>query len=231
MEAADSLRILVIEDDAETAEYIYHALVSAGHAASGAPDGGIGLKRATSEPWDLLIIDRMLPHTEGLQIVRRVRGQGSGVAVLLLTALGGVDDRVQGLDAGADDYLVKPFATSELLARVAALGRRSRRSSAENRLRYADLELDLIGRTAMRGGQMIDLLPREFLLLEYFMRHAEQAVTKTMLLEHVWDVHFDPKTNVIETHVSRLRSKVDKGQSRPLIHTVRGVGYCLRDTV
>ena len=229
MDAADRLKILVVEDDADTASYLRQGLVEAEHRVTCVGNGQDGLERAISESWDLLIIDRMVPRVDGLRIVEQVRRQGNGAAVLILTALGGVDDRVQGLNAGADDYLVKPFALSELLARVAALGRRSRRAAADTRLTYADLELDLLRRSAARGGQPIELLPREFQLLEYLMRHAGQTVTRTMLLEHVWDVHFDPNTNVVETHLSRLRSKLDKGHARPLIHTLRGLGYSLRD--
>jgi two-component system OmpR family response regulator len=229
MDAADGLKVLIVEDDAQTGAYIRDGLADAGHQVAWARDGRDGLQRATGEHWDLLIVDRMLPHIQGLEIVESVRQQGSEVSVLLLTALDGVDDRVRGLNAGADDYLVKPFALSELLARVAALGRRARRPGPETRLKYADLELELLSRAVMRAGQPIELLPREFQLLEYLMRHAEQTVTRSMLLEHVWDVHFEPNTNVVETHVSRLRSKVDRGHGRTLIHTIRGIGYCLRE--
>ncbi len=229
MEAADGLKVLIVEDDAQTGAYIRGGLADAGHQVAWAHDGRDGLRRASGEHWDLLIVDRMLPHIQGLEIVESVRQQGSQVSVLLLTALDGVDDRVRGLNAGADDYLVKPFALSELLARVAALGRRARRPGAETRLKYADLEMELLSRAVMRAGQPIELLPREFQLLEYLMRHAEQTVTRSMLLEHVWDVHFEPNTNVVETHVSRLRSKVDRGHGRTLIHTIRGIGYCLRE--
>jgi two-component system OmpR family response regulator len=172
----------------------------------------------------------MLPQIDGLEVVESLRRRGSAASILMLTTSGGVDDRVRGLNAGADDYLVKPFAFAELLARVAALGRRAGRSGAETSLRYADLDIDLLSRTATRGGAPIELLPREFRLLEYLMKHAEQIVTRSMLLEHVWDVHFDPHTSVVETHVSRLRSKIDRGNAAALIHTIRGSGYTLRAT-
>jgi two-component system OmpR family response regulator len=193
-----------------------------------ASDGRDGLFRAAGEDWDLLIVDRMLPRLDGLAILRTLRGGGVGTPVLFLTTLGGIDDRVDGLNAGADDYLVKPFAFSELAARVAALGRRPRRAAQESTLKVADLEMNLLARTVRRGTEEVDLQPREFRLLEYLLRHADQVVTRTMLLENVWDFHFDPHTNVVESHISRLRGKIDKGRARPLIHTVRGAGYCLR---
>jgi two-component system OmpR family response regulator len=223
-----SLKILLIEDDVETAHYILRGLDEEGHRSALALNGREGLDRALAEAWDLLIVDRMLPELDGLSMVQALRRAGSMTAVLFLTTVGGVDDRVQGLDAGADDYLVKPFAFSELLARAAALGRRARLGAVETSLRVADLEMDLLARTVLRGGVSIDLLPREFRLLEYLMRHAEQVVTRAMLLENVWGVHFDPNTSVVETHVSRLRSKIDRGNSNALIHTVRGAGYTLR---
>jgi two-component system OmpR family response regulator len=222
------MNILLVEDDLETARYIVRGLGEGGHTATHAVDGSEGLARATAEDWDLLIVDRMLPKLDGLSLVRSMRQTGSDTAVLFLTTLGGVDDRVHGLNAGADDYLVKPFAFSELLARVAALGRRARRPAVETTLQFADLEMDLLSRTVSRGGKPIDLLPREFRLLEYLMRHAEQIVTRTMLLENVWEVHFDPNTSVVETHVSRLRSKIDRANAIALIQTVRGIGYSLR---
>jgi two-component system OmpR family response regulator len=183
---------------------------------------------ATSGNYDALIVDRMLPGTEGLTLVAALRAAEIHTPVLILSALSGVDDRVKGLRAGGDDYLVKPFAFAELLARVEALLRRRTGTQATTRLRVGDLEMDLLARTVQRGNQPIDLLPREFRLLEFLMRHAGQVVTRTMLLENVWDYHFDPQTNVIDVHVSRLRQKIDKGFSRPLLHTVRGAGYCLR---
>jgi two-component system OmpR family response regulator len=222
------MRILLIEDDAETAQYILRALGEEGHEGAWRSDGREGLRAALEQGWDLMIVDRMLPGIDGIEVVKSLRGSGSTAGVLFLTTLGGVDDRVQGLNAGADDYLVKPFSFSELLARVAALGRRAARQAAATSLRFADLEIDLLARTAARRGEPLDLLPREFRLLEYLMKHAEQVVTRSMLLEHVWDVHFDPHTSVVETHVSRLRSKIDRGHAVPLIHTVRGSGYSLR---
>jgi len=222
------MRVLVIEDDAETAQYVVRALQDAGHEAASQNNGRDGLRVAIDERWDLFIVDRMLPQIDGLEVVESLRRRGSAASILMLTTSGGVDDRVRGLNAGADDYLVKPFAFAELLARVAALGRRAGRSGTETSLRYADLDIDLLSRTATRGGGPIELLPREFRLLEYLMKHAEQIVTRTMLLEHVWDVHFDPHTSVVETHVSRLRSKIDRGNAVALIHTIRGSGYTLR---
>ena len=222
------MKILLVEDDSETANYLLQGLQEAGHHAAVAPDGRNGLFRAAGEDWDLLIVDRMLPGLDGLAMVRTLRGAGVTTPVLFLTTLGGIDDRVDGLNAGGDDYLVKPFAFSELAARVAALGRRPRRTAPETMLKVADLEMDLLARTVRRGGADVDLQPREFRLLEYLMRHADQVVTRTMLLENVWDFHFDPHTNVVETHISRLRAKLDKGRAGPLIHTVRGAGYCLR---
>ncbi len=222
------MRILLIEDDAETAQYLQHGLVDEGHLVSRAADGRDGSARAGLESWDLLIVDRMLPELDGLSLVRAMRESGSVVPVLFLTTLGGIDDRVDGLNAGADDYLVKPFALSELVARVAALGRRPRRAPVETTLQLADLEMDLLARSVVCGGEPIDLLPREFRLLEYLVKHAEQIVTRKMLLENVWDVHFEPNTSVVETHISRLRSKIDRGNSKLRIQTVRGVGYVIR---
>ncbi|HXR19821.1 MAG TPA: winged helix-turn-helix domain-containing protein [Steroidobacteraceae bacterium] len=221
------MRILLVEDDAQTARYVLQGLNEAGHNVALSSDGRDGLFRAAGEDWDLLIVDRMLPGLDGLGLVRTLRGGGIEAPVLFLSTLGGLDERVDGLNAGADDYLVKPFAFSELAARVAALGRRPRRSAPETRLKVADLEMDLLARTVRRGTQTIDLQPREFRLLECLMRHADQVVTRTMLLELVWDLHFDPHTNVVETHISRLRGKIDRGQGVSLIHTVRGAGYCL----
>jgi two-component system OmpR family response regulator len=222
------LRILLIEDDAETADYIAKGLTEQGHLIARAGDGNDALLAAMSETFDLLIVDRMIPGLDGLKLVRTLRSAGHEEPVLFLTALDGIEDRVCGLNAGGDDYLVKPFAFSELAARVAALGRRPRTAVAETALRVFDLELDLLGRLVRRQSELIELQPREFRLLEYMMRHAGQVVTRTMLLEHVWDLHFDPRTNVVETHISRLRSKIDKGFGPELIHTVRGAGYCIR---
>jgi len=222
------MKILLIEDDAETAEYIRRGLSELGHVVDVAPDGKDGLLRAAGDGYDVMIVDRMLPNLDGLRIVRTIRASGVKTPVLFLSTLGGIDDRVTGLDAGGDDYLVKPFAFSELVARINALARRPPLAQAETVLRVADLELDLVKRTVTRQGQRLDLQPREFKLLEYLMRHAGRVVTRTMLLEHVWDFHFDPQTNVVESHISRLRGKVDKGFAAELIHTVRGAGYCLR---
>jgi two-component system, OmpR family, response regulator len=224
----DKVRILVIEDDRETADYVTQGLGEAGHNLVVASEGRDGLFRAAGESWDLLIVDRMLPGMDGLAIVKTLRGGGVETPVLFLTALGGIDDRVSGLNAGGDDYLVKPFAYAELAARVAALGRRPRSQTTATVFRVADLEIDLLSRVVRRNGQELLVQPREFRLLEYLMRHAGQVVTRTMLLENVWDFHFDPRTNIVETHISRLRGKVDKGYRDELIHTVRGAGYCIR---
>ncbi len=223
------MRILVIEDDGAVAGYIAKGLDELGFTVDVAPDGKEGLFLATSEAYDALIVDRMLPEIDGLTVVQTLRASNKSVPVLFLSALGEVDDRVQGLEAGGDDYLTKPFAFSELKARLDALLRRGG-SSADTpvtELTVEDLKMDLLGRTVLRGDQSIDLQPREFRLLEYLMRHAGQVVTRTMLLEHVWDYHFDPQTNVIDVHVSRLRAKIDKGFDTPLLHTVRGAGYRL----
>jgi two-component system OmpR family response regulator len=222
------LKILLIEDDGESADYIANGLREEGHLIVQAADGPEGLIRALGNSFDLLIVDRMIPGLDGLSLVKSLRAASQHTPVLFLTALGGVDDRVSGLNAGGDDYLVKPFAFSELVARIAALGRRPRTTASETALHLVDLELDLLSRTVRRRGELIELQPREFRLLEYLMRHAGQVVTRTMLLEHVWDIHFDPRTNVVETHISRLRTKVDKGFEVELIHTVRGAGYCVR---
>ena len=226
---APKLKILLVEDDSATARYLLRGLTEAGHSTEVAHDGREGLSCASgSLPWDLLIVDRKLPHLDGLTMVRTLREGGMSAPVLFLTTSGSIDDRVDGLNAGADDYLVKPFALSELLARVAALGRRPRQTAPATSLRVDDLEMDLLAREVRRGGQAVDLQPREFRLLEYLMQHVDQVATRTMLLEKVWDLNFDPHTNVVETHVSRLRAKVDKGHSTPLIHTIRGLGYSLR---
>lgn len=223
------MKILLIEDDAETATYIANGLKEHDHTVDLATTGRDGLVLAVGEAYDLMIVDRMLPLLDGVSLVKTVRETGGQVPVLFLTALGGVDDRVTGLDAGGDDYLVKPFAFSELIARVNALGRRPPLAKAQTVLRLADLEMDLLKHRVTRQGQPLDLRPREFRLLEYLMRHAGQVVTRTMLLEQVWDFHFEPQTTVVETHVSRLRMKVDKPFDTPLIHTARGAGYCLRE--
>jgi len=222
------MRVLVIEDDAETAAYIVKGLIEHGHVVDHAANGREGLFLAVAGGYDVAIIDRMLPALDGLSLVKSLRGEGVGTAVLFLTNLGGIDDRVEGLDAGGDDYLTKPFAFSELLARINALARRPAITAAETALRCADLEMDLLKRSVTRNGRAIDLQPREFKLLECLMRHAGRVVTRTMLLEMVWDFHFDPKTNIVETHMSRLRAKVDRGFESELIHTIRGCGYSLR---
>ena len=223
------MKVLVVEDDAETAAYVVRGLREHGHAADHAADGQEGLLMAVGGTHDVLVVDRMLPGLDGLGMVRTLRGAGVRAPVLFLTALRGVGDRVQGLEAGGDDYLVKPFAFAELLARLNALARRPPLSDIPTALRAADLELDLLKRTATRGGERVELQPREFRLLEFLMRHAERVVTRTMLLEGVWEFHFDPKTNIVETHVSRLRGKLSRGGRDPeLIHTVRGSGYVLR---
>ncbi|MBS0220905.1 MAG: response regulator transcription factor [Proteobacteria bacterium] len=222
------MKILLIEDDQETADYIIQGLQGEGHVLVAARDGQAGLVNAAGEDWDLLIVDRMLPKLDGLGMVRLLRGSGVNTPVLFLTALGGIDDRVAGLNAGGDDYLVKPFAFSEFVARINALRRRPHHSVPETTLKIADLEIDLQAHVTRRGGKVIDLQPREFRLLEYLMRHAGQVITRTMLLENVWHMHFDPHTNVVESHISRLRSKMAQDGSPELIHTIRGAGYCLR---
>ena len=222
------MKILLIEDDQENSAYVANGLREEGHLVARVASGAEGLIYAINNSFDLLIVDRMIPGLDGLNLVKSLRMAGHQTPVLFLTALGGVEDRVSGLNAGGDDYLVKPFAFSELVARVAALGRRPRSAAVETKLNVLDLELDLLSRTVRRRGELIELQPREFQLLEYLMRHAGQVVTRIMLLEHVWDIHFDPRTNVVETHISRLRTKVDKGFGAELIHTVRGAGYCVR---
>lgn len=223
------MRVLVVEDERNTREFIERALREAGYSVDAASNGRDGLLMATTENYDLLVLDRMLPQVDGLTIVRTLRASKLATPVLILSALGEVDDRVDGLRAGSDDYLVKPFALSELLARVEALLRRPRGGEVADAttLRVADLELDRLKRAVRRGERRIELQPKEFQLLEYLMRHVDQVVTRTMLLEGVWDYHFDPKTNVIDVHISNLRHKVDRDARQPLIHTVRGVGYRL----
>ena len=223
------MRILVIEDDRETANYLAKALGEAGHVADKAHDGEAGYELATTGDYDVLVVDRMLPKRDGLSVIADIRAASNRVPVLILSALGDVDDRVTGLRAGGDDYLAKPYAFSELLARVEVLGRRNAPKEAETIYRVADLELDRLARKVQRGGEPIILQPREFRLLEYLMKNAGTVVTRTMLLEKVWDYHFDPQTNVIDVHISRLRSKIDKGFDRPLLHTIRGAGYMIRD--
>ncbi|MGY6770083.1 response regulator transcription factor [Komagataeibacter xylinus] len=224
------MHILVVEDDPTVRSFVAKGLKEAGHLVEMTDNGKDGLFMAVSEKFDLIILDRMLPGgIDGVRLLETIRAQNNTTPVLLLSALADVDDRVQGLKAGGDDYVTKPFAFSELLARVEALGRRGRTETApQTKLEVADLEIDLLSRTVRRAGQKIDLQPREFRLLEYLARHAGQVVTRTMLLEGVWDYHFDPQTNVIDVHVSRLRQKVDKPFGTPLIHTIRNAGYMLR---
>jgi two-component system OmpR family response regulator len=223
------MRILLVEDDAEVARFVRKGLQEAGHVVEHAANGRDGLFLAASEQFDILVLDRMLPGgVDGVRLVETLRGQGNRTPVLFLSALSAVDERVKGLQAGGDDYLVKPFAFAELLARVEALGRRPTMEAPAPRLKIADLEMDLLSRTVTRGGKRLEIQPREFRLLEHLLRHAGQVVTRTMLLEKVWDYHFDPQTNVIDVHVSRLRQKIDKGFDKPLIHTVRNAGYMIR---
>lgn len=224
------MRLLLIEDDAEQARFAVKGLRESGHTVDHAASGRDGLFMAVSEPYDLLIVDRLLPHMDGLTVITTLRASGNTTPVIILSALGQVDDRVRGLKAGGDDYLVKPYALAELLARIDALLRRARDAgtlASETRLVVEDLELDRLSRAITRAGQAIELKPQEYRLLEYLMQHAGQVVTRTMLLEGVWDYHFDPQTNVIDVHVSRLRAKLEPPGSTPLIHTVRGAGYRL----
>lgn len=221
------MKILVVEDDRETLAYLAKGLSQEGHTVDAAAHGHDGLELAQTRDYDIAVMDRMLPGLDGLSLVKTLRKGGGAVKVLFLTSLGGIDDRVDDFDAGGGDYLTKPFAFSELLARVKALARRPKAPLNVTILRVADLELDLVKRTASRGGQPIDIQPREFRLLECMMRNAGRVLTRTMLLERVWDFHFDPKTNVVETHMSRLRAKIDHPFGKPLIQTVRGSGYKL----
>ena len=221
------MRILIVEDDVEAADAMERGLAEAGCACVRAADGLAGLEAAREGPFDVMIVDRMMPRMDGVALVEALRREGDATPVLFLSALGEVGDRVEGLKAGGDDYLVKPYAFAELIARVEALARRRETGSVHTLLRVGDLEMDLIARAVHRQGKEIDLQPREFQLLEFLMRHAGQSVTRTMLLEKVWEYHFDPQTNVIDVHVSRLRSKIDKGFDRPMLQTVRGAGYRL----
>ena len=222
------MRILLIEDDREAAAYLCKALREAGHVPDHAADGEEGAAMAADGGYDVLVVDRMLPKRDGLAVIEELRKRGDHTPALILSALGQVDDRVAGLHAGGDDYLAKPYAFSELLARVEALARRRRPDAADTVFRVGDLELDRLRHTVSRSGQHIPLQPREFRLLEYLMKNAGQVVTRTMLLENVWDYHFDPQTNVIDVHISRLRAKIDKGFREPRLHTVRGAGYMIR---
>lgn len=221
------MRILIVEDDKRTSDYLRKGFTEAGHMADALVDGRDALAHATREPYDVLIVDRMLPGLDGLSLVKALRATGSTTPILFLTAIAGVDDRVEGLESGGDDYVVKPFAFSEVLARANALARRPPPQTETTRLKVLDLELDLVRRTCTRSGKSLDLLPREFALLEYLMRNEGRVVTRTMLLERVWEFNFDPQTSVVETHISRLRAKVDKPFDTPLIHTMRNTGYSL----
>ncbi len=225
------VRLLVIEDDQAVSSYITKGMKEAGHTIDTADNGKDGLFLATTEDYDAMIVDRMLPELDGLTIIKTIRGAGNTTPALILSALGEVDDRVKGLRSGGDDYLVKPFAFAELLARIEILSRRQGRQGqqGDTQLFAGDLELDLLSRKVIRDGKSIDLQSREFQLLEYMLKHKGQVVTRTMLLEHVWDYHFDPQTNVIDVHISRLRSKIDKGFETKIIRTVRGAGYIIED--
>lgn len=223
------MRLLLIEDDLEAAEYLVKGLRENGYTLEHSADGRDGLIKATEQGYDVIIADRQLPWLDGLAIIGALREKGDQTPVLILSALGTVDDRVDGLKAGGDDYLTKPFAFAELLARIEALSRRAASSTERTRLQVADLELDLLARRVTRAERNIELTAKEFQLLEYLMRRPGQIVTRTMLLEGVWNLHFDPQTNIIDVHMSRLRNAIDKGYPGPLIHTVRGAGYVLRD--
>ncbi|MGB9332422.1 MAG: response regulator transcription factor [Steroidobacteraceae bacterium] len=222
------MHVLLIEDDTEAARFLVKGLRESGYTVEHAADGRAGLTQTTSGQFDLVITDRMLPHVDGLTVIEAMRAKGIATPVLVLSALGGVDDRVRGLKAGGDDYLTKPFAFAELLARIEALLRRHPGAPHTTRLKVEDLEFDLIARRVTRAGRELDLTARELKLLEYLMRRAGQVVTRTMLLEGVWDLHFDPQSNLIDVHISRLRQAIDRGTDQPLIHTVRGTGYVLR---
>jgi len=221
------MRILIVEDDQEAAAAMVKGLTEAGYECVHAPDGAYGLTEAQGGEFDVYVVDRMMPRLDGVGMIETLRREGDQTPALFLSALGEVEDRVTGLKAGADDYLVKPYAFAELIARVEALARRRETGSVQTVLKVGDLEMNLISREVRRAGQEIDLQPREFQLLEFLMRHAGQSVTRTMLLEKVWEYHFDPQTNVIDVHISRLRSKIDKGFDKPMLQTVRGAGYRL----
>jgi len=222
------MHILLIEDDPRVAQHVTKGLREAGHLVDHRDDGRSGLLQAASERYDVIVLDRMLPAVDGLKILQTIRATGDMTPVLLLSALGDVDERVAGLRAGGDDYLSKPFALSELVARVEALSRRGPSIQEEIQLTIGDLSIDLLGRIIHRAGKRLDLTAREFRILEYLARNAGRVVTRSMLLEHVWDYHFDPQTNIIDQHVSRLRQKLDRDFSSPLLHTVRGTGYVMR---
>jgi two-component system OmpR family response regulator len=226
--SSSTRRVLVVEDDQATANYLADSLQASGYTVDVAGDGASAVARAGTGDYAVMTLDRLLPEIDGIEVIRRLRSEGVAVPTLIISALGEVDDRIRGLRAGGDDYLVKPFAFAEMLARVDALSRRSATVVKETMLRVGDLELDLLTRSARRRERRIALLPREFRLLEYLVRSAGEVVSRTMLLQHVWDLHFDPTTNVIDVYVGRLRRKLDNDRDYPLIHTVRGVGFCLR---
>ena len=223
------MRLLLIEDDLQAAEYLVKGLRESGYSVEHSPDGRDGLERSSHGQYDVIVADRQLPYVDGLTIITALRQRSDRTPVLILSALGTVDDRVHGLKAGGDDYLTKPFAFAELLARIEALNRRGAAASETTRLKIADLELDLLARRVTRSGRNIELTTKEFQLLEYLVRHAGQTVTRTMLLEGVWNLHFDPQTNITDVHMSRLRNAIDRGFPKPLIHTVRGAGYVLKE--
>src|SRR5947207_13913890 len=223
------MRLLIIEDDRDAADYLVKAFREVGHVADWSADGEDGLALALDGSYDVLIVDRMLPKRDGLSVIGALRAKSVATPVLILSALGQVDDRVKGLRSGGDDYLAKPYSFAELLARVEVLARRRGGRAEDTVYRVGDLALDRLSHQVSRNGEEIALQPREFRLLEYLMKHAGQVVTRTMLLENVWDYHFDPQTNVIDVHMSRLRAKIDKGFARSLLHTVRGAGYVIRD--
>src|SRR5581483_11751682 len=231
LSTSPSMRLLIVEDDRDAADYLIKAFREVGHVAEHAADGEEGLALAMSGEYDVLVIDRMLPKLDGLSLVSALRSKNKETPALILSALGQVDDRIKGLRAGGDDYLPKPYSFAELLARVEVLSRRNVGPAEETVYRVGDLELDRLSHRVARGKDELTLQPREFRLLEYLMKHAGQVVTRTMLLENVWDYHFDPQTNVIDVHISRLRSKIDKGFERPLLHTIRGAGYMIRDGI
>lgn len=227
--AGTAMRVLIVEDDKTAVEFLVKALREAGYQTEAALDGETGLELALAQTFNVLIIDRMLPRLDGLTLVENLRKRGDHTPVLILSALGAVDDRVKGLRAGGDDYLAKPYSLVELVARIEALTRRSAAEGIPMKYVVGDLILDRLSHKVTRGGEAVILQPREYRLLEYLMRHAGQVVTRTMLLENVWDYHFDPQTNVIDVHISRLRSKIDKGYDKPLLETVRGAGYMIRN--
>ncbi|WP_282608362.1 response regulator transcription factor [Pelagibius sp. Alg239-R121] len=223
------MRVLVIEDDRQVADFVVKGLKENGFAVDSAHDGREGIFLAASEPYDVIVLDRMLPQVDGLSLLKTLRATGVEVPVLILSAMGEVNQRIEGLRAGGDDYMAKPFSITELVTRVQVLLKRKVSHGSETLLQVGSLSVDLLTRRASRLGKEIDLKPREFQLLEFLMRHAGQIVTRTMILEHVWDYNFDPQTNVIDVHISRLRNKIDKGFSPSLLHTVRGAGYSIRE--